>query len=131
LNTPVGFGVTRIATTHGANMTEAEYIQYRVPKIEDALNFERRLRRRMLASPKRRWKYTFVWLNRKKVTPSEFSASHRFHPVYLLPSFSFLWDRWLDSQAMRLGFIWITNDFNIRFDFIRFHIRLGVATWKE
>jgi len=112
-------------------MTEAEYVERRVPKIEDALEFERRLRRHMLCSPKRRWKYTFVWLNRRRITPLELNASHRFHPVYLLPSFSFVWERWLDSQAIRLGFIWVVNTFQIEFDFIRFHVRLTVGTWKE
>lgn len=112
-------------------MTEAEYIEYRVPKIEDALKFERLLRQRMLASPKRRWEYTFVCLNRKKVTPLMLNASHRFHPIYPLPSFSCVWERWLDSRAMRLGFVWVANTFQIQFDFIRFHIRFSLKTWKE
>lgn len=105
-------------------MTEEEYIYFRTPKLEEQLFAERRERNRMLTSPKRRFGYYFVCLNRKKLTPS--IECGRFNNIYLLPSFSCSWDR-----TMHYNFVWVNHKIQFQFDFFRFRVRLQLETWKE
>lgn len=126
---PPKWRTTDIGKNIGNSMTEEEYIYFRTPKLEEQLSAERKARMRMLTSPKRRWRYNFFWLNRRKLTPVE--VYERLHPVYPLPSFSCLWERNMSEWAMQHGFVWLIHTLEFKFDFIRFHVRLRIGTWKE